>query len=835
MSTAAQLRALIIKDLVVTKRSKKKLLCELAFPLFFLPILIALVLLSQAETPKTVSIPTLPSLEPLPAVLVGGLNQDQLRLFNDSAESIGIHLVAATDDEYPYRTINFTRFDVDSRRFQYRVGGDSFDLGDWIENEPFLVSETSLKNTGYLTHAGLQQYTVDVILLKLIGTDYREARKVNINLFPQQEYVSDLVTGFIPLMFVLVVFSTLVPMALIVKDVMHEKETEIKTYLLVMGMSRRSYYASHFIFGFLKMVLIMIILSMPVVYLLKSTVGAAYMGLVIIYSAFSVAFALFCATIFKRSSVAVAINVIGILGLLCLAIFLSNRLNLVAACLSALSPVSALSFGVRDLELLQRYDSLYALERISYEFNIIHSLIFLILDTIILIIFTLMLDANLDNVTFGNFWQMMRRKSGEDEATGSSKKSIKLNTKDFEPIEGRTNKPDVKVVGLQKKWGISNNFAVKNATFQAFRGEITALLGHNGAGKSTTFSCLTGFTTPTAGSITVCDSEIPGELAEARKHIGYCPQTNPLFDRLTCMEHLKLSARLRGVYNGSEECREILSKVGLEESEDVLAANLSGGMKRKLCVAMALVGESRVVLLDEPTAGMDPTARRQIGDILEKFKQDRTIILTTHYMDEADSLSDRILIMVKGKVICSGSPEFLKARFGTGFILTITLKQNVDIKQSAQRALELVKKFAPQAKFDGNLMSQFRINIPQGSSTNFAKMFEEIEQEQNELAIDAFGLSLNTLEQVFISVGEMAEKKSSDEVAAKITANAEKIVEEDEEDRNPSFCRQLAALIWRNLLYFCRSPIRLLSPFVLLFLGFGLVWGWRSRGKFHTI
>lgn len=122
-------------------------------------------------------------------------------------------------------------------------------------------------------------------------------------------------------------------------------------------------------------------------------------------------------------------------------------------------------------------------------------------------------------------------------------------------------------------------------------------------GKTTTFSCLTGFTHPTSGELLVCGINAQSNLGDARKIIGFCPQTNPLYDRLSCSEHLRLAAKLRGAYHGDADVYEILQDVGLGGDRDTLAGQLSGGMKRKLCVALALVGKSRVVLLDEPTAG----------------------------------------------------------------------------------------------------------------------------------------------------------------------------------------------------------------------------------------
>lgn len=152
--------------------------------------------------------------------------------------------------------------------------------------------------------------------------------------------------------------------------------------------------------------------------------------------------------------------------------------------------------------------------------------------------------------------------------------SISLETGDFEVVHRKDDEADINVTNLEKKWEFGE-YAVRGTTFKAYRGEITGLLGHNGAGKSTTFSCLTGYTAPTGGKVEICGYDVTENIEEVRKNIGYCPQGNPLFGRLTCLEHLQLAARLRGSYHGDKDCKDVLYQVGLGGQESVVCDLLS--------------------------------------------------------------------------------------------------------------------------------------------------------------------------------------------------------------------------------------------------------------------
>lgn len=241
-----------------------------------------------------------------------------------------------------------------------------------------------------------------------------------------------------------------------------------------------------------------------------------------------------------------------------------------------------------------------------------------------------------------------------------------------------------------------SNEAVKSLNLNMYEGQITVLLGHNGAGKTTTMSMLTGMFPPTRGTAIVGGHDVRTSIQRVRDSMGLCLQHNVLFDNLTVREHLYFFGKLKGLASDQidAEINNYIKLLELEDKIDARSSTLSGGMKRKLSVGMALCGSSKVVMLDEPTAGMDPSARRAIWNLLQKQKHGRTILLTTHFMDEADLLGDRIAIMSAGTLQCCGSSFFLKKRYGAGYYLIMDISPKCDTND----VTKLLQKHIPNIK-----------------------------------------------------------------------------------------------------------------------------------------
>jgi len=220
--------------------------------------------------------------------------------------------------------------------------------------------------------------------------------------------------------------------------------------------------------------------------------------------------------------------------------------------------------------------------------------------------------------------------------------------------------------------------AVRGVSFAVEAGNVFGLLGTNGAGKTTTFKIICGQLVPSSGRVFVKGMDVSEDLQGVRKHIGYCPQFDALLELMTVHEHLELFARIKGLTGKvlEDEVASKLETLHLSEYTDSRAGQLSGGNKRKLSTAMALIGEPEVVFLDEPSAGMDPLARRRMWDVIQTVAMRRSssaVVLTTHSMEEADALCTRIGIQCSGQLRCLGSPQQLKEWYGTGLELNMRM------------------------------------------------------------------------------------------------------------------------------------------------------------------
>ncbi|AWR99252.1 ATP-binding cassette domain-containing protein [Metallosphaera hakonensis] len=231
----------------------------------------------------------------------------------------------------------------------------------------------------------------------------------------------------------------------------------------------------------------------------------------------------------------------------------------------------------------------------------------------------------------------------------------------------------IETENLTKRYG--DFIAVDHVSFQVEKGEIFGLLGPNGAGKTTTIKMLTGLTPPSDGDALVAGFSIRKDPIEVKKRIGWISSEVILDDDLTAWENLEIQARLTGVKNWKDRANDLLRYFGILEFKDRRTGKFSTGMRKKLEVSMALLNSPEVIFMDEPTIGLDVNTRASMWNLIREINRDYqvTILLTTHYMEEADSLCSRIGIINKGKIIAFGSPEELKAKYG-GDIIEIELK-----------------------------------------------------------------------------------------------------------------------------------------------------------------
>lgn len=228
-----------------------------------------------------------------------------------------------------------------------------------------------------------------------------------------------------------------------------------------------------------------------------------------------------------------------------------------------------------------------------------------------------------------------------------------------------SNESIITVTDLKKHYGDTK--AVDGISFEVTRGEIFSFLGPNGAGKTTTVEMMEGLRTPTSGSINIFGADVTKDYASIRHRVGVLPQEFEPFDRLKAPEAIRYFAALFDRKLTSEQVSRLIDVVGLEHRTKTIAMKLSGGEKRRLGLALALVGDPELLFLDEPTTGLDAQARRSLWKLLEQLRgEGKTIFLTTHYLEEAERLADEVVIIHRGKEIARGSPVDLTNQYGGG-------------------------------------------------------------------------------------------------------------------------------------------------------------------------
>jgi ABC-2 type transport system ATP-binding protein len=306
--------------------------------------------------------------------------------------------------------------------------------------------------------------------------------------------------------------------------------------------------------------------------------------------------------------------------------------------------------------------------------------------------------------------------------------------------------PDVvlSLSGLRKSYG--DLVAVKDLSLDIYRGEIFGFLGPNGAGKTTTISMVCGLLKSDAGDIRIDGHSSKENYRDCRKMMGLCPQDIVIWESLTCIEQMEFMARVYDIPRNDSKKRalELLGIFGLAEKKNKLAKTLSGGMKRRLNIALALVHDPQILILDEPQAGLDPQSRVLVREYIKSLNRNKTVILTTHDMDEADRMAERIGIIDHGKLLVLDTSTNLKKQVGEGDILEIKLSDDQEngmtkIKQSLPEALRHLDS-------QQGILRLVGINIPDALPEILGTV------RQQGMRIEDMTIRKKTLEDVFIAL-----------------------------------------------------------------------------------
>ncbi|CAF0791152.1 unnamed protein product [Brachionus calyciflorus] len=650
--------------------------------------------------------------------------------------------------------------------------------------------------------------------------------------------------------------------SMLVKDIVYEKEKRLKEFMRVMSLSNGIHWISWFITSFLTIFVVMLLLCI-IIKFGDITPKSDFVALLAFLTCFTLATIAQCFLIsvfFNQANLAAVVA-----GIIYFVLYLpytvivnySDAVLPWQKFLASLSSTVAFGYGCEIIAAYEKqniginwqnfYETPYSNED---TFNMNYICLILLLDAFIYMFLTWYIEG----VFPGEFgiprkWYFPLQPSfwcGESKKKSKKKSTFKKLLEKFKILDKKKQKivkmeeeedkkndllnesiekidkdleTGIEIDKLHKVYSRGNNHALKGLSVKFYRDEISAFLGHNGAGKSTTMHLLTGLYTPTSGQAKIDGLDISESMDTIRKSLGFVPQHNVLFPGLTVKEHLWFYARLKGLDREStkKELEKMLDDTGLRPKKNEFSKNLSGGMQRKLSVAIAFVGGSKTVILDEPSAGVDPAGRRGIWDLLFKYRQGRTIIISTHHMDEADVLGDRISIISNGKLIAHGTSYFLKQKFGKGYYLTFAKKSVIDedklnipispsgsfdsgarslssfsgeTNQTSQVSTEIeeinfesyerqqlknedtlikslsttqdinlcnfVKSKIENAILVENIGSEmtFSISNQVEFTRNYEKFFQQVESNMENLGIDSIGISDTTLEEIFIKLAK---------------------------------------------------------------------------------
>uniref|UniRef100_A0A6M2EU98 ABC transporter domain-containing protein n=1 Tax=Populus davidiana TaxID=266767 RepID=A0A6M2EU98_9ROSI len=304
--------------------------------------------------------------------------------------------------------------------------------------------------------------------------------------------------------------------------------------------------------------------------------------------------------------------------------------------------------------------------------------------------------------------------------------------------------------------GNPEKLAVRGLSLAIPRGECFGMLGPNGAGKTSFISMMIGLTTPSTGTAYVEGLDIRTQMDWVYTSMGVCPQHDLLWETLTGREHLLFYGRLKNLKGAAlkKAVEDSLKSVNLFNGgvADKQAGKYSGGMKRRLSVAISLIGDPKVVYMDEPSTGLDPASRSNLWNVVKRAKQDRAIILTTHSMEEAEYLCDRLGIFVDGGLQCVGNPKELKARYGGSYVFTMTTSTNDE-----HEVERMVRRLSPNAERTYHMAGTQKFEMPK-HEVSMADVFHAVEVAKSRFPVYAWGLSDTTLEDVFIKVANSAQE-----------------------------------------------------------------------------
>ncbi|TMW64123.1 hypothetical protein Poli38472_014240 [Pythium oligandrum] len=597
-----------------------------------------------------------------------------------------------------------------------------------------------------------------------------------IDAFEESPFCSKIKTVF-PIIFIQ---AYLYCLSRILVAFIYEKESRQRELMKILGVSEASIITSWYItYGLILLVGTLIQVLAGLTGLFANSSPIVMFIFFYLFGLSMLAFAFCVSAIFSKARAGSLVGLIVFFIMYFVSSSFSAETSSLSKSLGCLLPPVALSLGVQsvaNLEATGQGVTFSNISTVSKNFRLSSALLVLIVDivlyTLVGIYFEKVVPKEWGTTqkwyfpVSPSYWRGRRaRASSQTDAigvqSGPAADDLILDVNPtVEPVNSELHEQERKgevlsVQRLRKEFAVpgGTKVAVKGLNLVMYKDQITCLLGHNGAGKTTLISMLTGMIAPSSGTATFQGMSFTEDMDEIRQSLGICFQHDVLYADLSVEEHLYFYGRIKGYTQGelTEVVNRQIKEVGLTEKRGVKSSDLSGGMKRKLSVAISLLGDSSLVFLDEPTSGMDPYSRRSTWEILLNNRNGRVMVLTTHFMDEADILGDRIAIMAEGELRCCGSSLFLKNRYGAGYNLTL-VKDDKHCNDS--EVIDFVTMFVPNAQVLSNVGSEIAFQLPLDASHIFARMFAELDNRLPTLGLLSYGVSVTTLEEVFIKVAE---------------------------------------------------------------------------------
>ena len=384
----------------------------------------------------------------------------------------------------------------------------------------------------------------------------------------------------------------------------------------------------------------------------------------------------------------------------------------------------------------------------------------------------------------------------------------------------------MQIAGVTKQFGHLK--AVNNFNAELFTNEIFCLLGHNGAGKTTLVNIISGLMEPEQGDVFLNGISLITNKDLIYKNIGLCQQQNILFEFLTVTEHLQFIYDIKGIQRNFAEIQELIIKLDLSDVQFRICRDLSGGQKRKLCIALALLSGGKIIILDEPTSGMDVIAKKKLWEFLKNYQKEKILLITTHSLEEAEYLGTRIGIMSEGHFICSGTSTYLKSMYPCGININLVINSRTFSEDSKRIIFEKIREYEPLAEIKVASKGVFSINIQQNNQ-HISEILDYIESVKLQYGIEDYIVSSASLEDVFLKLGN----KSSLKDMTYLSKSVENSNIQENLVQPAGFFSQLGSQLYRNLLPIARNKLLFILEY-LAGLACSYVFTFFFKGLFYN-